>query len=441
MWYTKEVIDYREQSINQINQQLHDKSFKCRNTNGCNGFVRDRKLGFKELIILIGQGMVKSIQRELNNFYAKLKQEDYSIQEVTKGALSHARKKLKPDAFAELNQTVVKTFYLGAPYTVWYKHRLLAVDGSKLNLPAHPSVVETFGEHGFGNKADCFRSMATISTCYDVLNLLTLDARIDRFDCSEQTLLKQHLQAVEFKEHDIILLDRGYPSISLMYSLHQRGIGFCMRMKDNWWLEVKNMVEQNEQDKEVIFKLPSKDLHLMQEFETDENFVKCRLVAIELDNGQKEILCVSLLDKEQYAIEDIKQLYHFRWNIEEAYKLFKCRAGLEVFSGKTANAVKQDFFAKIFMMTLCAVLTFPIEARVRSESEQNGKHPRQINRTNAIAYCRESWLVLWLRKTKDKFLESFDKMLYKTTDIVRTGRKFPRNHKTKHPPAMTYKQL
>ena len=59
--------------------------------------------------------MVKSIQRELNYFYAKLKQEDYSIQEVTKGALSHARKKLKPDAFVELNQTVVNTFYLGAP--------------------------------------------------------------------------------------------------------------------------------------------------------------------------------------------------------------------------------------------------------------------------------------------------------------------------------------
>ncbi len=441
MYYTNKLIYYREQSINQINQQLHDETFKRRNTNGCNGFVRKRKLGFKELLILIGQGMVRSIQRELNHFYAKLKQEDYSIQEVTKGALTHSRKKLKPDAFVELNQTVVNTFYEGAPYKVWDIHRLIAFDGSTLNLPAHQSVVDTFGEHGFGSKADFKKSMATVSICYDVLNLVTLDARIDRFDCSEQTLLKQHIQAIEFKQHDIVLLDRGYPSISLMYSLHQRGIGFCIRMKDNWWVEVKNMVEQNEQDKEVIFKLPPKDLHLMQEFETEENFVKCRLVAIELENGEKEILCVSLLNKEEYTLENFKQLYHFRWNIEEAYKLYKCRAGMEVFSGKTANAVKQDFFAKIFMMTLCAVLSFPIEAKVRSESKQKRKHPRQINRTNAIAYCRESWAILWLRQTKDKFLESFDRIMYKTTDIVRPGRTFHRNHKAKQPPAMTYKQL
>lgn len=56
MHYTNKVIYYREQSIN---QQTHDQTFKRLNTKGCNGWVRVRKLGFKELIILIGQGMVK----------------------------------------------------------------------------------------------------------------------------------------------------------------------------------------------------------------------------------------------------------------------------------------------------------------------------------------------------------------------------------------------
>lgn len=441
MSHQKQGIDYRERSINQINQKLYDKAFKSRNTSGVNGFVRKRKLGFRELIILIGQGMIRSVQRELNHFFSVLQGEEYSIQEVTKGALTQARRKLKPDAFTELNQTVVKTFYQGAPYKLWDHHRLLAVDGSTLNLPSHPSITETFGEHGFGCRADSVKSMATISICYDVLNLITLDARIDRFNCSEQTLLKQHLGAVEFKKDDILLVDRGYPSIALMYSLQQKGIGFCMRMKDNWWVEVKNMVDQQEQDKEVIFELPSKDRELMEQFGSTDSTVKCRLVSIELETGEQEILCVSLLDKENYTIENFKQLYHFRWNVEEAYKLFKCRAGLEVFSGKTAIAVQQDFFAKVFMMTMCAILSFPIESKVRSESAKGRKHPRQINRTNALAFCRDSWISIYTKKTVSSFLSSLDKMLYNTTDIIRPGRKFKRNHKPKSPPAMNYKRL
>jgi hypothetical protein len=52
-----------------------------------------------------------------------------------------------------------------------------------------------------------------------VLNLLTLDAGIDRFDVSEKALLKEHLNNVFFKKGDIVLADRGYPSIALMYIL------------------------------------------------------------------------------------------------------------------------------------------------------------------------------------------------------------------------------
>ena len=60
-------------------------------------------------------------------------------------------------------------------------------------------------------------------------------------------------------------------------------------------------------------------------------------------------------------------LYECRWKIEEGYKLLKARVELENFSGKTALAVKQDFFAKIFMMSLSAILAFPIEERIKKE--------------------------------------------------------------------------
>jgi hypothetical protein len=51
---------------------------------------------------------------------------------------------------------------------------------------------------------------------------------------------------------------------------------------------------------------------------------------------------------EKYLYEDFEQLYHYRWNEEEAYKMLKCRVEIENFSWKTAIAVRQDFYARIF---------------------------------------------------------------------------------------------
>src|SRR6202012_4285138 len=117
--------------------------------------------------------------------------------------------------------------------------------------------------------------------------------------------------------------------------------------------------------------------------------IKCRLLSVDLENGEKEILCTSLTDSTKYLHEDFKELYHFRWNIEESYKLFKCRLEIENFSGKTAIAVKQDFYAKVYMMSMCASLAFPIEEQVKREHEEEKRqHPVKINRTGALASYR-----------------------------------------------------
>ena len=335
--------------------------------------------------------MTSSLQRELNDFFGKVNKEGYDIQAVTKSALTHARAKLKPEAFLELNQTAVKEFYEGAPYTIWKEHRILAIDGSTLNVPSHKSTRAEFGEYGVGCNADVMRSMVRISICYDVLNLLTLDAKIDAFNVSEQTLLKEHLEKVPFKQGDVLLLDRGYPSIALMYILKQKGIHFCIRMKDNWWTEVGKFNAEGLEQKAVVFKLPSKDKNLQQQWESTEDSISCRLISIDLGNGEKEILCTSLMDDKLYSIADMKELYHYRWHIEEAYKLYKNRVQIEVFSGKTAQAIKQDFYARVFMMSICAALSFPIEKKVREEVYRaTRQHPHQINRTNAIASCRKT---------------------------------------------------
>ena len=146
-------------------------------------------------------------------------------------------------------------------------------------------------------------------------------------------------------------------------------------MKEDWRLSVKEFKESGNKGQIVEIALPAKDKKLLKD---DPDFINdtvgCRLVRVDLPNGETEILCTS-----------IQELYHLRWGEEEGYKLLKSRIEVENFSGKTSIAVKQDFFAKVYMMSLCASLAFPIEEKVKKEykAAQN-KHPQKINRTNCL---------------------------------------------------------
>ena len=201
--------DYRENLSNNIVYEFENEEFKGHLKSGPVGvFSRDRKLTFKNLVVMI-INFKSSIQRELDSFFKALSKSDFKIREVTKGAFTQARAKLNPWAFKRLNEVAVNSFYQGTEYYTWYGMRTLAVDGTRLVLPNHPSVVQEFGQHHFGPKADSPRSLAMGSMLYDVLNHLTIDAEIAPYASSERDLLATHLDKI--KAGDLLLLDRGYP--------------------------------------------------------------------------------------------------------------------------------------------------------------------------------------------------------------------------------------
>jgi hypothetical protein len=435
--------NFRNLSIENLNQLIDNEEYRSRSKDGQEGvFTRTRKLPFNHLLVLLSKGIKSSLQRELDTFYKEVNGGAFNIRQVTKGAFSRARAKLNPSAFVEMNENVVNTFYQEAPYLTWHGMRLLASDGTRLTLPHHESVIEEFGEHGFGPHADSKRSLAIGSFLYDTLNLITLDAQLAPYRSSERELLYKHLEKI--KKGDMLLLDRGYPSLALIFELKARGIEFCMRMKEDWWLDVKAFMESGQREQLVTFKLPSKDRYLRQLYPWMKEQLSCRLLCIELENGEKEILCSSLTDMNKYTYEDLAELYPHRWSVEEGYKLFKARAEVEYFSGKTARAVKQDFHAKVFMMTLCAVLAFPIEEQVKKEHlQEKNKHPKKINRTAALSLTGHLAIGLLLKQKVNEAINAFDKIVLKTTEIIRPNRKFPRKKKSKPQPLYNqiYKRL
>ena len=387
-------------------------------------------------------GFKSSIQRELDGFFRAATKSDFNIREVTKSAFSQARQKLAPETFMRLNQIAVDGFYQNEDFKVWGGYRLVAVDGSRLVLPNHQSVKDEYGVHNLGPNSDSPRSMATISILYDVLNLITLDAKIAPYSDSESNLLVQHLPNTQ--EGDLLLLDRGYPSYWLLFLLTAKKIQFCVRLKSTWWNQVRNFTQSDEKERIVTFHLPKKDRKKLDGYpELQDAEITCRLIKVILPDGSIEVLCTSLLDDKSFPYESFPVLYHLRWGIEEAYKLLKTRIEIEDFSGKTAIAVKQDFFAKILLMTLSAVYAYPVEERVREEYKagQKRKYDQKINRTNSIAANLSISIALFIRREFERALNAFDEIVYNTRELIRPNRNNKRKKRIKPPYPMNNKGL
>lgn len=228
----------------------------------------------------------------------------------------------------------------------------------------------------------------------------------------------------------------------IFYLSYIKKINFCIRLKGNWWKQVNTMIKNNQTDEIISLRLAKTSKKRAGELSITEEEVKLRISIITLENGETEVFCNSLMNTEKFQKAALKELYHQRWQIEEAYKLFKSRTDLERFSGKTALSVKQDFLTIVFFLNCCATLTFPIEEKVRKENESaKSKHPKQVNRTNAIVLIKEGLLPLFFKDKCKNLLKNLEKILLKTCEIVRPNKSFKRKHKPPKAPSTNYKQL
>jgi hypothetical protein len=98
--------------------------------------------------------------------------------------------------------------------------------------------------------------------------------------------------------------------------------------------------------------------------------LKLRLIRVELDSGEAEILITNLVNQHQYPVEQFAELYHLRWPVEEDYKTMKKWIEVENFTGKSVLSVYQDFHARVFSKNLTSALAFPVQ----SEIDENTGH-------------------------------------------------------------------
>ena len=371
-----------------------------------------------------------AIQYELDAFYAQLQGRVVPRREITQSAFTQARRKLKYEAFVELNDRAVAAFYADAPIHRWHDYRLLAVDGSGLRLPDVAEVRQTFS-HTPGDVPQ-----GRLVELYDVLNQIVLGAEFSDEEIGEGFHAECLLARAE--KGDLVLYDRGFAAFYLMARHRQKGVDFCMRTPLARFKKVAEFVRSGKREDWVSI-LPSakaKQDCLRNGLSIEP--LRVRLVRVDLPDGEVEVLITSL--GKRIPAAEFAALYFKRWGIEEAYKQQKCRAELENFSGKTVQSVYQDIYAKLLTLNLAAMCAFATEEQAQ-ERTAHRQLDYKINRAKTLAKVKHH-LICAVLNMKDR-LQSLLNWIAQDVEAVRPGRKFKRHSPGNKKPGFhqSYKQV
>ena len=215
-----------------------------------------------------------------------------------------------------------------------------------------------------------------------------------------------------------------------MAAIAQTGAHFLIRCKQGSGMRIADAMLRGEgPDEQVTTIYLSAHLAKRQEYHGLPAELPVRFVRVILDNGTVEVLATSVLDDKQLTRDDLRAVYYLRWGIETFYGICKTRLSLENFSGYSVEAIKQDFFATVFLCGVETILTADAEETLAG---QRGGKPKKVNKATSFNTIKEQAFTLFYDKARpnEQRLERLTQLFLTSPTVIRKDRNPPRK---RHP--------
>lgn len=410
--------------INFLKKIINSDDFIKQHRQSPTDFIRQRKLPFPTLVFFLMNLVKGSYQDELDHFFKAIFRLDVAKRIVSKAALTKSRMKLKYEAFIALNDDLINYFYKNFKPLKWNGFTLLAIDGTTVQLPRIESITNHFGAWHPRQGGKC--PMARVSQMFDPLNQMTVDAIIEPKSTGERELAAFHF--LKLMPNDLILLDRGYPAYWLFNLIISRGADFCARVQRKRWKIIRQFYNSGKHEKIISLSAPPSSVKHCKKMGLDLKPLVLRLIRVELDTGEAEILITSLKDQQTHLRDQFAELYHLRWPVEEDYKTMKHWIEIENFSGKSVLSIYQDFHAKVFSKNLTSALVFQTQSEI-DRNTRNYKYRYKKNFAQTLSKVKDVIPLLFLRPLDSicKLISDIHTIIVRTIEPIRPGRRYPRN--------------
>lgn len=396
-------------------------------------FSRTRKLPFDKLVLLITKLCKKTLSIELEKFFDEMG----SSLTCSVSAFTQQRLKLAPIYFYCWNMVLTKSYYHYAGHKVkrWKDYRIIAADGSSVNLVNNAALAKYFGGQSNQHTESI---LAKTFYHYDVLNELVTHPQMQPYRYGELNMAYDAIHKIE--DDMLVIYDRGFFHYKLM-ALHiwqEKERKFVIRAMETYNI-VKEFIRSGEAS-HIINMRPSvaaiRGLKKSGFIITTDTVLKVRLVRVELPQSV-EVLITNLWEEDGHPAEQFKDLYFMRWGVETNIAVQKNILRLESFSGLTVHAVLQDFYATVMMANLHSVLIKDAQQTV----EQNTRHlkyPMKVNKNKSIGNLKINLVSLFMNNDIQEILKILHGHFVKHIIPIRKGRSFKRvrkkamrNHKHK----------
>lgn len=232
--------------------------------------------------------------------------------QVTGGALCQARYRLGAQPLVTLFHTVCQP--LASPETpdaFLCGYRLMALDGTHLDLADSSANDAAFGRPGSGRGRSAWPQARIVALCECSTHALC-DAGVWRYDVSEHHAAQRLLRS--FTPEMLVLWDRGLHSFDLVARTRARGAQLLGRLPSH----VKPQRVVRLADGTTLVRLQPRE----PERRRAGAQVVVRLIRYRLDDPQRpghqqeHRLITSLLDPDHAPAEELVMAYHQRWEFE-----------------------------------------------------------------------------------------------------------------------------
>ena len=404
------------EAVEVIQTLLDDFIFKCDSRVKSTYFTREgnNKLNFKSTMLFMLNFVRKSLQFELDHFFEMFKNGEFAI---SKQGFSAARRKIKPEAFIKLHDTIVEWFYNKNDYKTFMGYRLCAIDASILEINNSKRLKDAYNS-AKGTSVELARAMA--STIYDIENNMIVKAKITKCTAAERDVAKQLIEMLKENglKNDLLLFDRGYPSIDFFFYLVSVGVKFVIRIPK---INYKKMIDPSLPDQFITF-------------EKKKEKIQLRMLRFELDSGEEEVLITNLMD-DSMDVQSFKSLYFKRWGIETKYDELKNKLQIQKFTGDTPSSVEQDFYASMFLSNMASLVKQEADEMIAKEYEHEKlKHEYTVNTNILIGKLKDKLVQILLEKSQTMRITMYEKLMkeiIRNRSPKRPGRRYIRRDSLK----------
>ena len=407
-------------------------------------FTRDRKLPLREMISILLCMEGGSLTNELLRYFK------CSKHTASSSAFIQQRQKINESAFPSLFDLFVKNTDKDRLYK---GYRLLAADGSDIQIPTNPNHADSYFPGANGQKP---YNLLHLDAVYDLLQRTYLDATVcGRKKADERGVLCNMVDRSSVSKA-IVIADRGYESYNLLAHIQEKGWKYLIRIKDidsSGIASSLNLPATQEFDTSFQLHLTKRQTKAARELLHDTNrykflYANCpfdylpsssrkhdpltfyylpfRIVRFKISDSCYETV-ITNLDTETFPPDELKRLYGMRWGIETSFRELKYTLGLLHFHAKKVENITQEIFARLIMYNFSELITSHVVIH-----KPNRKHPYKANFSVAVQVCRQ----FLLGNISPPDVEA---AISKNVSVTHIGRSNPRNMVVKHAVSFLYR--